>query len=122
MLIKLTPPARLVALALVFFVPASFSQDSLSSGSNPEASKSRASPTSRIERVRLLAERDAYYEQCATVCQTQVDEDINNCPGAREIQKPDDSTPPLPRCKWNAVERFERCMQRCPPPPSELQG
>lgn len=115
-------PRRVRLFALVLFVPASFSNDMLHSGSNPEASKSRPSPASRLDQSRLVADRDAYYEQCATICQTQVDEDINNCPGAREIKKPNDSTPPLPQCKRNAVERFERCMQRCPAPPADLQG
>jgi len=116
------PKARLLALALLTFVSTGFTHDGLSLEASPEAQKTKQGPASRTEGLRLLAERDAYYEQCATICQSQVDEDINKCPGAREIQNPNDSTPALPQCKRNAVERFERCMQRCPQPPAELQG
>ena len=78
----------------------------------------RSAPT--IEKLRLLAERDPNYERCATVCQQRIDDALSNCPGAREVQRPSDTSPPPPRCKRNAVEEFERCLQTCPPPPASL--
>lgn len=75
-----------------------------------------------LEQGTLLAQRDAYYERCANICQQQVDEDIGSCPGGREIQRPDDRTPPVPGCKRKAVGRFERCLASCPSPPTSSQG
>jgi hypothetical protein len=61
--------------------------------------------------------RDIQYEDCATVCQQQIDRRIAQCPGYREIQNPADTSAPPPQCKRSAIEEFNSCMATCPSPP-----
>lgn len=114
---------RACTLLLFFGAAGVLANQSSLSGQNAASATTPAPKVRRIFEGRtLLAQRDAAYEQCASVCQQQIDEDIGRCPGAREIQHPDDSSPPLPNCKRNAVERYERCLASCPPPPVAAQG
>jgi hypothetical protein len=108
----------------LFFGAATALADHSSSGVQNAAISTTPAPKARrvFEERTLLAQRDAVYEQCASVCQQQIDEDLGRCPGAREIQHPEDSSPPLPNCKRKAVERYERCLASCPPPPAAAQG
>lgn len=112
---------RLFLFALLLGASTVLANEGLSKSNRTEgtANKPNLSAT-RFQKPTLLAERDENYERCANTCQKRIDESLGKCPGAREVQRPEDTSPPQPRCKRNAVEEFERCLQACPPPPTSL--
>lgn len=112
---------RRFLLALLMSVSAVLANEGLPKSSQTVGTANKQClPAPRIQKPRLLAERDENYERCANICQKRIDEALGNCPGAREVQEPEDTSPPVPKCKRNAVEEFERCLQTCPPPPTSL--
>ena len=82
------PPLLLALMLCVVAAPASESVAVVQGAeSAPTDTGSLSNPKrTTSNRTGLIASRDAYYERCATVCQLQIDDDLNKCPGVREVR------------------------------------
>jgi hypothetical protein len=69
-----------------------------------------------------VAQGETPYESCAVACQRQVDGELAQCPGYREILDPAKRLPPPPNCRRGAIEAFEQCLARCPGAPVSASG
>ncbi|MBK6351713.1 MAG: hypothetical protein V9E93_04275 [Steroidobacteraceae bacterium] len=73
-------------------------------------------------RLAQAQERDTRFEDCALVCQKQIDRRIAYCTGLKEALNPADTSAPPPKCKQAAAAEYQNCMSSCPAPRSSLGG